>query len=61
MSGKPLARKSDPNVRCCGICGRPGGIGSTLILRSVLGYTVPEGAIGYAHPKCIQRARRSLP
>jgi hypothetical protein len=44
--------------RCCWVCGKPGGEGSTLALRLV-GYDVPKhGVIAYAHGNCLARARR---
>lgn len=52
-----LATKINPSVRCCGICGKIGGSGSTTILR-FLGYDIPDGQIGYAHPACIIKARK---
>lgn len=42
--------------RRCMVCGKLGGIGSTMILRQ-LGYDVPERAIGYAHAQCIRKVR----
>lgn len=38
--------------RCCWVCGRPGGNGSTRAL-TLLGYAVKRGEIGYAHGPCL--------
>ena len=42
--------------RRCIVCGKLGGIGSTTLLR-MLGYQIPDRAIGYAHSNCIRKAR----
>jgi len=42
--------------RRCRICGKIGGIGSTMILRQ-LGYELADREIGYAHARCVQRKR----
>jgi hypothetical protein len=42
------APKQDPDVRCCWICGAPGGNGFTTALR-LAGYRMAPGQVGYAH------------
>jgi hypothetical protein len=56
--GKAPARHRDALPgRHCWVCGRIGGAGFTQALR-LAGYDVPDGAIAYAHPDCMQRAQR---
>jgi hypothetical protein len=50
------APKQDPNVRCCWICGAPGGNGFTMALR-LAGYRIGQNEIGYAHADCMRRAQ----
>ena len=45
--------------RRCHVCGKIGGIGSTTILR-MLGYDIPDRAIGYAHSACIRKRRAAI-
>ena len=47
--------KANPDVRCCWVCGRPGGYGFTEALRGA-GYRMPDHTIGYAHATCMRRA-----
>ena len=50
------APKQDPDVRCCWICGAPGGIGFTTTLR-LAGYRMAPGQVGYAHLDCMRKAQ----
>lgn len=45
--------KQNPAVRCCWICGKPGGAGFTHALRW-MGYRMESGEMGYAHPVCVK-------
>jgi hypothetical protein len=55
------AKKSNPSVRCCWVCGKLGGVGATGALFSA-GYDVPRDSdnqftvIAYAHPGCLSLA-----
>jgi hypothetical protein len=51
------AVKAMPKVRCCWVCGKPGGNGFTKALQ-LEGYRIEPGKeIGYAHPKCMMIAQ----
>ena len=44
-------------ARCCWVCGKLGGQGFTTALR-LAGYRMAPREMGYAHPRCMQRAQR---
>jgi hypothetical protein len=48
--------KADPSCRCCWVCGKIGGNGFTTALRFA-GYRMKPGEMGYAHPRCMGRAK----
>jgi hypothetical protein len=50
-------RKSNPKIRCCWVCGKPGACyGFTSALR-MLGYNT-TGTVAHAHVHCIARLQR---
>ena len=51
------AKKVNPSVRCCWVCGREGGAGFTIALRAA-GYEMQPGEMGYAHPGCMRLAQK---
>jgi hypothetical protein len=49
--------KSNPKVRCCWLCGLPGGNGATTAL-AFFGYEIKPGEIAYAHPDCMIKLQK---
>jgi hypothetical protein len=46
----------NPNIRCCWVCGHPGGLAYTTALRDS-GYHVGKDETGYAHLMCMMEAQ----
>jgi hypothetical protein len=56
---RPRHPKQNPDVRCCWVCGKPGGGGFTSALRD-FGYDVPKDTVAQAHEGCMSREQRRL-